>query len=402
MFEERIIQEIIHAWELDQNHPHRGRKDKPIPKVEDVQEIIEKSFLASMQREEEKPVTFCLAYLNRDDAEREKIANGFRQVILTFDKVLPLTVDSLSKIAPAFDPKVAALIIGKDLSGSNTFHIWGAMFFGPDINRFTEIPVSIEGFNLVRPDVLMVTARHAGTLLVTRGSSQIGSFVFGKFLVAAPTPQTSEGLANQLIRNITDFSGFQTFAYRYWHVYRDSLDYLLAQAADRGHGAIILIIPDHLQERAEKSIIKKYSFPESPGIENLIYQTTYRGKDITGYIVYKKFLQEHLEFLAQLAAVDGALILRPSFDVLSFGSTLQAAAKWPGRIRINPDGFGGEGEDFDASKLGTRHNSTVDFVGAFPGVIGFVISQDGPTRAFLATNKNTIFCWPDCLTSTSV
>jgi hypothetical protein len=64
-----------------------------------------------------------------------------------------------------------------------------------------------------------------------------------------------------------------------------------------------------------------------------------------------------------------------------------------------PDGFGGGGEPFDLSKHGTRHNSAVDFVAAFPGSVVFVISQDGPIRAFAVKDATTILCWPDCRAS---
>lgn len=274
------------------------------------------------------------------------------------------------------------------------------MFFGPSLNRFTEIPVGLDGHIFFRPDVFMVTAKQPGSLVISRGNSQIGNFTTGKFLKATPQPHGIEGLlTTRLIDNIKNTKGFKTFSYGYWHVYRDSLDYLLSEAADRGHGATILIVPEVLTSSAEKSIVKKYSFPESPNIEELIYQTSNNSKNFTTYIAYKNKLKERLEFMSQLSTVDGSLVLKPSFDPISFGATLKAPSKWEGSVVTGPDGFGGGGEKFETSRLGTRHNSTIDFVGSFPGCIGFVISQDGPIRAFLSSSTNVITCWPDCRAS---
>lgn len=51
MFEQKIIDQIIQAWTLDQEHPHRDRKKKPIPPQSDIKEILEQSFwLASKEK----------------------------------------------------------------------------------------------------------------------------------------------------------------------------------------------------------------------------------------------------------------------------------------------------------------------------------------------------------------
>ncbi|MGB7291958.1 MAG: hypothetical protein WBD99_07290 [Thermodesulfobacteriota bacterium] len=105
-----------------------------------------------------------------------------------------------------------------------------------------------------------------------------------------------------------------------------------------------------------------------------------------------------LDAIAQLACIDGALIISTQFNVVAFGSKL-SAPKWSGSVLIGPDGFGGGGGIFDVSKLGTRHNSAINFVGSCTDSIIFVISQDGPIRGFAYQDSNTIFCWPDCSVS---
>jgi DNA integrity scanning protein DisA with diadenylate cyclase activity len=108
---------------------------------------------------------------------------------------------------------------------------------------------------------------------------------------------------------------------------------------------------------------------------------------------------EALQRLAQLAAIDGALIIDSNFKVVAFGAKLTAPA-WDKKTVIGPDGYGSpNGQPFEINRYGTRHQSARDFAAACESAIVFVISQDGPIRAFHRTDETTVTCWPDCTTS---
>ncbi|MDP2799592.1 MAG: diadenylate cyclase, partial [Deltaproteobacteria bacterium] len=108
---------------------------------------------------------------------------------------------------------------------------------------------------------------------------------------------------------------------------------------------------------------------------------------------------EKLQSLAQLSAVDGALILTNELDLVTFGAILHAP-KWSGATLIGTDGFGATSEEqFPAQRYGTRHNSAINFAAECEGSIVFVISQDVPIRAFVRSNEKTALCWPDCTES---
>ncbi len=109
--------------------------------------------------------------------------------------------------------------------------------------------------------------------------------------------------------------------------------------------------------------------------------------------------EDRLSALAQLACIDGALILSSTLEVISFGATLMAT-KWTGEVKVGQDGLGGGGEIFNNLRLGTRHNSAIDYIGACPGTIGFVVSEDGPIRGLVRGAGQTVLCWPDCRVST--
>jgi hypothetical protein len=403
MLESQLIEDVLDAWVLDQNHPRRDREKKPIPDPGDIKQILDQAFLASMKREEDRPIAFCLAYLNKEDAKQTQLTS-YRQIIITFGKELPFTVDGISKIASAFDPKISCLAVGKNRE-EGKFSIWGGMFFGPSTDFFNNIPAAIMGHIFFRPDVFMVTVSAAGSFVISRGDSQIGMFSSGEFVRATPTPFFHAGLGVYLEKIMEQLHGYKTFKVHFYRDYIASLRYLLLQSVERGHGSTVVLLPPTAND-VSLPLVPKYSFNEKLTIENLIYETTNQSINHTEHsliwsVAYKKKLSERLDFLSQLSVVDGALVLYPNLEVLTFGSTLNAGSFWKGTVTFGPDGFGGGGEVFDLSKHGTRHNSAIQFVAACPGAIAFVISQDGPIRAFTMKDgdSKTILCWPDCRTS---
>jgi sensor domain DACNV-containing protein len=403
MFEAELLEKIIQAWEADQKQPYKYRDQEPLLDIRDVRAIIEKSFLASIKREEERSITFSIALLPKNKVGEEQVAPGLKPIIMTFDPSLPLTVESITKLAVAFDPRTTALIAGPVDHNKTEYEIWGTILFRDRMNRFNEIPVGFEDiYNMNRPDVMIVTAVSAGSLIVTRGDSQIGRFINGEFIKAIPSPFYTKAMGNYIIDLIKGDKGYIDHQNSYWHLYRDSLDYLLREASERGHGGTIILISDKKIEDYKAFFTRNYMSTESLQIQYLLNKilTPSKEYEISIRVALNKIYSERLNILAQLTCTDGALILSSCLEVLSFGSKLMASNnKWQGDVVIGPDGFGGGGEKFDTSRLGTRHNSAINFVGACPESIAFVISQDGPVRGFTKKDNNTILCWPDCRVS---
>jgi hypothetical protein len=305
MFKEEVFQRIIQAWAADQSHPHRARKQKPLPDIRDLRAIVETAFWASLKREEERSITFSIALMLKDDIAEEQ---GF---IMSFDRSLPLMVESIAKLASALDPKTTSLIAAPIDNEKAEYEIWGAMFFGPTTDRFEEIPVGIAGLNLFRPDVLMVTAVTTGSLMITRGNAQIGRFVSGDFVKAVPTPFTSKAMGPYIIDVIKNDDGYKEHQESYWHVYRDTLDRLLAEVSARGHGGIIVIVPDERIQQYKSYFSQGYSFKESLDLESLLNRLLVSPKcnDISYNLALKKRYSERINVLAQLACIDGALVV---------------------------------------------------------------------------------------------
>jgi hypothetical protein len=93
MFEDRIIQDIIDAWQHDQDHPGRERRQVPIPDFDSVSVLIETAFLASLKREEDRSIPFSLSLLQRDEIDEEQRTSGQSQLVMNFEITEPLSVE---------------------------------------------------------------------------------------------------------------------------------------------------------------------------------------------------------------------------------------------------------------------------------------------------------------------
>ena len=397
MLARELHEEIIRAWEADQNFPGRSRAQIPLPEVGDVRAVVETAFWASLKREEDRPITFSLVLLPRNaPAER---GHPLPNQVLTFRRSLPLSAESVTKLAPAFNPNVSALAVAPVDGQSREYEIWGAIIYAPTSDLFTGSSLGMQGLtNLWRPDALTVTAVSASSLLVSRGEAQIGRFASGEFTRAVPTPFNSYAMGNYVGVVISEDKGYGGDGF-YLNRYFRVLEYLLAQASARGHGGTIIISPCSKVRDHREHFAANYSFDGDLQLEYLLNEMVKTEREHSAFSpMYKRVCREKLDILAQLSCVDGALVLSSSLEVVSFGATLKAP-KWEGDVLVGPDGFGGGGQLFDASKLGTRHNSAINFIGASPGAICFVLSQDGPVRGLAKRDAGTVLCWPDCSTS---
>jgi len=77
----------------------------------------------------------------------------------------------------------------------------------------------------------------------------------------------------------------------YWHIYRDSLDFLLSEAASRSHGTTIVLVNEHHLPTIEKGVIHGYRFSKAIGIKELFSEyMNYTRIDISRDIKMRKII----------------------------------------------------------------------------------------------------------------
>jgi hypothetical protein len=182
------------------------------------------------------------------------------------------------------------------------------------------------------------------------------------------------------------------------------LEYIVEVLSQRRSGATIIFVPPVSYDRALDEAESAWKVRGSLEIDQLqlaglnFDRLVQNGKSISNSLFrldIDQALRHRLRSLVDLSGIDGALLLTPSFEVIGFGMKLKSK-KWVGEVRHGPLIQDVEKQELDFSRLGTRHNSALNFVGSIDGAVAFVASSDGPIRALVRSAENKIWYWPDC------
>jgi len=96
--------------------------------------------------------------------------------------------------------------------------------------------------------------------------------------------------------------------------------------------------------------------------------------------------------LANLAAIDGALVLDKRFGIVGFGAEVSAELPTPERVFRALDAEGSERQAEAIENVGTRHRAAYRFVNDHPDGLAVVISQDGGV-SFVANRDGQVVFW---------
>jgi hypothetical protein len=96
--------------------------------------------------------------------------------------------------------------------------------------------------------------------------------------------------------------------------------------------------------------------------------------------------------LANLTAIDGALVLDKRFGILGFGAEVSAELPTPDPVFRALDVEAVERQAESIENVGTRHRAAYRFVNDHPDGLAVVISQDGAV-SFVANREGQIVFW---------
>ena len=96
--------------------------------------------------------------------------------------------------------------------------------------------------------------------------------------------------------------------------------------------------------------------------------------------------------IANLAAIDGAVILDKRLGLLGFGAEVSPELASPARVWRALDTEGKERELDDIENVGTRHRAAYRFVSDRPHGLALVISHDGGV-SFVANHEGEVVFW---------
>jgi hypothetical protein len=101
---------------------------------------------------------------------------------------------------------------------------------------------------------------------------------------------------------------------------------------------------------------------------------------------------EMSHFVANLTAIDGAVVLTKEYEILGFGAEIHCSQHEVSTIARAIDVEGDNVQLESIQQVGTRHRSVYRFCNAIGDAVGQVISQDGNVR-FVTRKNNMVTYW---------
>lgn len=396
--------------------------------VDCLSALFQTMFLASLKTEEGSFVRCSIAYADplNPDPDAPSRQRDPRWKFFPFGSSIEFTVANLSKIAFAADPSSTSIAVfpGKD----GNLKMWGFFdqqggyqsfvtheadsAFGPP--GLLQVQILSTGHLIVSDDLSIIAELNAGTLVEDTIDVFDGLPVFSKL---------RSGLANR-IRNIAKkveeegFSFEKEFASSIRDQWISLLRRVLLRARGYGHGGAFLItdcvnetnlvpkyhftygrLPEFFENMCAGEIIHDQSFDlirnRLDGDDDAIEQQLYLDSACAQHDVQdaSEAIAGAVGLIASLSRVDGLVLLDSDFVVHGFGCEIRATSEPTCKFyqceTANPNK--GRVSKLDLQRFGTRHRSMARYCDMDNNALGFVVSNDGPVRAFTRHGKRVLY-----------
>ena len=402
-----LVAQVRHAWIADQQHPQRGRRARPLPDSERLGILLDTVFRASMLAGNGTPVCASVAWLSPSDFQDHEMKHArHSELMLRLERARPLEPALIAELGRTTESGSSSLLV--DWSGGAPV-AWGILYYQRGARTLDELPGAIEEGVHGAPDCPIFSIEGVGSILVARGDAVVGRVTRGEFARAVPTPFYPHAMGLILHELFGVRMTLKANRYvddgdnAYGNGLLECLKYLLERLDREGGGALVVFVPQSSMQDALQHAELAWAATGSLELRRLLSARIRHEKAVkerewlspSCVTKAQALMRSRLDALARLACLDGAVLLSTDFELVGFGARLRAP-EWGGTVMEGPDGFGGGGRPFDASRLDARHAAAAAYVGAVPGAVAFVASAEGPIRALARKGFGPIQCWPDC------
>ena len=402
-----------------------------LPNLATLIDFFSGCYHASMLREEERPVTFRAVLAPPTlFAPDQRPPEGLLR--LDFSRSFPFHPSELRRLSVAADAH--RTLIGVRLQDREPeLQIWGV------VNSGTRWLRDVRGGRRAGPPlppVPVVRSDAPGSIEVYKGYELIGKLRAGRLSGSRVDLFDSIWLPAQFIAFRDRLMKQHEVARRRartsderWAPLEPTLTRKIAERMmkrvismlrEARHGGTIIFVPDANageSSRPEDYIDLKYrfaggasqlSFPDLVvGILDRLAEVSDpvggNGAEPVGWTHFEAATDDKLAILdeslfetahliANLAAVDGAVVLSKQHELLGFGGMI--SGRLPA-VRTVARALDLEGEaiaDEETGNVGARHHSAYRLIGALPGSLAIVISQDGDVR-FICQKEGRVTYW---------
>lgn len=385
--------------------------------AEELEEALAVAFQASLMAEEARPTRFRLLLtpperLPEDGAPKQGVLR------LRFDAPRPLNADELRRLAPAVPFETALIGV---VAERGRLRIWGVAHSGPAWLAPTWGGRSVVP-NWSYDPIIHVTA--PGQLAVRCAGRLIGAIERGLVVDAALDVFESRWLPAMFEREREDIRAAHAAAQAgapsptsvehslVGKVGQQMLRRAIQLVRGAHHGGLVLVVDgEQGAPPALHGLRLKYSLDQDEpshryrtlllSILQAVAATTskpsvgwadFASNESMHFAALEQEVFELSRVLANLTAIDGALVLDKRFGVLGFGAEVSAELPAPERVFRALDAEGRVLQPEAIENVGTRHRAAYRFVNDHPHGLAVVISQDGSV-SFVANRQGQVVFW---------
>jgi hypothetical protein len=380
-----------------------------------LDEALSAAFQASLTSEESRPTRFRLLLTPVEKLPEAGTPND-GVLRLTFDRSRPLNADELRRLAPAASFETS--LIGAHAE-EHKLRIWGIAHSGPawlaptwggrnPVPNWTYDPivhVTGPGKIAVRSAGKLVGALERGCLVDTTMD------VFdSEWLPAMFASEREEVRAQHDVLQARSVSPTSVEHSLVGQIGQHMIRRAIQLVRGARHGGMLLVANTAVAGALD-GLRLKYRFGQdepSRRYRTLLLQileavAATTSKASVGWSDFASDPSAHLEkleqavfelsrVLANLTAIDGAVVLDKRFGLLGFGAEVSAELPSPKRVWRAADAEGREREPDAIENVGTRHRAAYRFVNGHLDGLAVVISQDGGV-SFVANREQEVVFW---------
>jgi hypothetical protein len=393
-----------------------------LPQEHHLRKLFDIAYHASLLRDEDRQVTFRLIFedpglLPPDEGPPSGL------MPLHLDRPRPFNEQEIRRLS------MAALyfrsMIGVCRSLHQDLQIWGMVISG---TRWLSSLAGGRYHGAPEPDSLVIHSLGPGRLTIHLGRNRIATLAGGRIESRAFDLFDSkwlQGVFSQVRNSFLNEAFGESSEAKYVPVdvdfvrmmtYNIVLRTLSVVRNGRHGGTMVIIDPDDeaMLRTPEASLRFKYLIGDCPArrryarmltqaIIRLSKLASHHQRPNAGWSEYQTLLDTELSdmdealfdfahFLADLMAVDGALVVTQALDLVGFGAELRFEATSMKSVRHALDLEGEIWANEPLDNVGTRHRAVYRFCRGYPRCLAIVVSQDGSVQ-FVRNHNGAVTYW---------
>ncbi|HZL20030.1 MAG TPA: hypothetical protein VFG23_20010 [Polyangia bacterium] len=385
---------------------------------EALSEALAAAFQASLTSEEGRPTRFRLLLTPSSQLPAAGVPNE-GVLRLRFEHSRPLTADELRRLSPSVPFETS--LIGASTEGSK-LRIWGIAHSGP-----AWLAPTWGGRSLVpkwsHDPIVHVTS--PGHLAVRCAGKLVGAIERGVLVDALMDVFDSEWLPDMFAREREEVQAEHAALQARTSSPTSADSSLVGRVGQQmvrraiqlirglGHGGMILVLeaPSGATANGMAALRLKYRFDQDEParryrtllfkiLEQVAISTS---KASVGWLDFaldsspgleklEQAIFELSRIIANLSAIDGAVVVDKRFGLVGFGAEVSAELPAPAQVWRALDIEGTRRELADMESVGTRHRAAYRFVRDHPAGLAIVVSHDGGV-SFVANRQGEVMFW---------